>query len=535
MGMNADIDNVVVDRKRQFHKACGDYRLIAFGPKKWTFGWTVPILRMLLFYFQKPIGVLTTTAGRPVDLREVITVNSDIINNEFLLDTMLHFNRERIPERVVHAKGTAALGYFIVTHDISKYTKADVFNGIGKKTPVIGRFSTAIQGSGGPDVAKELKGLGVKFITKEGNLDLLCLNAPVYLYRDPLYFNSQFHAFKRNPRTNVFDPTMTWEFVTNRPETLHAFFYLNSDLGIPKSYRHMDIFPIHTYELNNKNGDRYFVRFNFRTDQGIKNLTSAQLLNATIDLDFYTRDLYNAIYRNKYPSWTLELDIMAFDDIIHLDYNPFDVSRLWKKGTYHTVEVGQLVFDKNPNNMFKVAEVSAFNPGSLVPGIPGPVDILFKGRRLFYRDTQNYRLGVNHNNVEVNKPLYAKTYTRDGVVPVGDNMRDAPNIYPNSYNGPEPIVDDSLPSKKILILESSAVDLEPVADFYNRVLTDEGQRQRLVDTLSETLATVVLDIQKKALKLLTLIDKDLGRRVRATMKGVIANNIALQHQADKDD
>ncbi|KAL0842332.1 hypothetical protein ABMA28_014457 [Loxostege sticticalis] len=466
----------------------------------------------------KPIGVLTTTAGRPVELRETVTVNSELISNEFLLDTMMHFDQERVPERVAHAKGTAAFGYFEVTHDISEYTKADVFNGIGRKTPLLVRFSTGIQSLGGPDVSREQKGLAIKFYTKDGNFDLLCLQTPVYFYTDPLYFNSLIHALKRNPNTNLFDETSKWDFIIQRPKVLHTHLWTQSDYGIATSYRNMDFFPIHTYELSNRKGNRYYVRFNFRTEQGLRNLSDVGIAEPSRDTDYYNRDLYNAIGNKSYPSWRLELDVMNSDEIRHLDYNPFDVSRQWKTGTYHTVQVGRLVLNKNPDNIFKVSELSAFNPGSLVPGIPGPVDFLFKSRRLFYRDTQNYRLRVNHNNIDVNQPLYAKTYTRDGLPPVNDNMRDAPNYYPNSFNGPEPVVDESQPWKRLIIFESNAVDLEPHSHFYNHVLTDDGQRQRLADVLAESLAAVTQPVQRKALKLLALVDKDLGKRVKAGLK-----------------
>ncbi|XP_028163424.1 catalase-like [Ostrinia furnacalis] len=481
----------------------------------------------------KPIGVLTTTAGRPVEVRETITLNSDIIANEYLLDSMLHFVREKVPERMVHAKGTAAFGYFEVTHDISKYTKAEVFNGVGKKTPLVVRMSTAIQSLGGPDVSRELKGMAIKFYTKEGNLDLLCLQTPVYLYNDPLFFQSQVHAFKRNPATNVFDRTTIWDFLTKRPSAFNTFFWTQSDFGIPSSYRNMDAFPIHTYEVNNKKGDRYYIRFNFRTEQGLSNLTSVGVANASQDIDYYTRDLYNAIANKEYPSWRLEIDIMTQDGIKNLDFNPFDVTRLWKNGTYHTIEVGRLILNKNPDNFFKVSDVSAFNPASLVPGIPGPVDTLFKGRRLFYRSTQNYRLGINHNNVDVNMPFYAKTYTRDGVAPVNENMRDAPNYFPNSFSGPEAVVDESKPWKRLLVLDSNAVDLSQPKHFYNHVLTNVGQRQRLADVFAMQLATVTQPIQRRALKMLTLIDKDLGNRVRVGVRAAIANLASQQTRKPK--
>ncbi|KAL4720227.1 hypothetical protein ACJJTC_013145 [Scirpophaga incertulas] len=480
-------------------------------------------LQVCEFKKEHPIpAMLTTTAGRPIDLRETITVNSELFSKEMLLDTMLNFDRERIPERVVHAKGTAALGYFEVTHDVSHYTKADVFNGVGKKTPLVVRFSTALQSLGGPDVSKEFKGFAVKFYTSEGNLDLLCLQSPVYLYRDPLFFNFLVHTFKRNPATNLFDTTTIWDFITTRPTTLHSFLWTDSDFGIPRSYRHMDAFPIHVYEINNKKGDIFYVKFNFRTEQGLQSLTSEQLPIARQDIDYYNRDLYNSIANHTYPSWRLEMDVMTLENIKKLNYDPFDVSRQWENGTYYTVQIGRVVLNKNPDNYFKTAELSVFNPASLVPGIPGPLDFLFKGRRVFYRDTQNYRVGKNHNKVKVNKPLYAKTYTRDGRPPVLENMRDTPNYYPNSFNGPQPIVDPSLPSRRLVVFESNAVDLGPPANFYNHVLTNDAQRQRLANSVAQSLSTTIEPIRGRALTLLSLVDKDLIRRVRAALTALSA-------------
>ncbi|XP_026757804.1 catalase-like [Galleria mellonella] len=488
-----------------------------------------PVQRQLLdFKLQhpEPVGILTTTAGRPVDIRETITLNNDgLTSNEYLLDHMLHFDAERIPERVVHAKGAGAFGYFEVTHDVSQYTKADVFNVIGKRTPVAVRFSTALASKGGNDLSRELKGFTVKFYTNEGNLDLLGLNIPVYFYADPILFSAFIHAFKKNPRTDLFDSTARWDFMVLKPSVLHALFWIFSDYGIPNGYRKMDGFPIHVYELCNEHGDRYYAKFNFRTEQGFENLTTAEAAAISAeDLDYGIRDLYNNIALNNFPSWRLEMDIMSLHDITNIDYNPFDVTRLWKNGTYHTVQIGRLVLDRNPDNVFKDVEKSAFNPGNLVSGITGSPDTLFKGRKLFYRDTLNYRLGTNHNKIDVNAPKYLKTYNRDGVAPVEDNMKDAPNYYPNTFNGPVPIVDESRPKQRMIVFESNAVDLQPHSDFYIYVLSDEGQRQRFIDNIVLTLVPVVPKVRERALNLLTLIHSELGRRVRAGVTAAIAIN-----------
>lgn len=483
-------------------------------------------LREVLF-FQTPIGLWTTSAGKPAEIRDTVSINSDLFSNPLHLDLTMHFDAERIPERVIYAKGTGAHGHFIVTNDVSKYTKADLFNGVGKKTPLFVRFSQGLQSLGGSDLARGLKGMAVKFYTKDGNFDIIGVQTPVYLYRDPLYFGSLVRSFKKNPKTNLIDVTSRWDFLTMVPSSLHGYLWTQSDYGVPDGYRKMDIFPVHTYELNNKHGDRYYVRFNFRTEQGLANLTSAQAAElAGRDPDYYTRDLYNAIERKDYPSWQLEMDVMSLHDIKSIDYDPFDLTRQWKRGTYRTIQIGRLVLTENPINHFRVVEHSAFNPGNLVPGIPGPVDYVFKARRLFYQHSQSHRLGINFNNIEVNEPIHALTYNRDGPPPLGKNMMDAPNYYPNSFNGPIPYVDESQPSEKLLLLQSNAIDLEPHSDFYNNVLKTEDERQRMVDNIAGSLLSVTSPVLQRVINFMHLIDPDLGKRV--TLAFEIARAAARQ-------
>ncbi|CAD0201892.1 unnamed protein product [Chrysodeixis includens] len=479
-------------------------------------------------YIELPIGLWTKSSGEPTEIRDILTVNTDQFNNQLLLDSLTTFDAERIPERVVHAKGTGAFGYFIVTNDVSKYTYADLFNGIGKKTPLNVRFSTSVQNLGGNDLGRELKGMAVKFYTKQGNLDLLCLQTPVYLYRDPVLFQHQVHAVKRNPQTGLFNNR--WDFVVYRPIQTHALFWTLADYGVPDGYRKMDSFPIHTYELANKHGETHYVRFNFRTEQGFSAITRAQAAQIQ-DPDYFNRDLFNAIGSGNYPAWRLEMDVMTAHDIQTVDYDPFDVTRLWKNGTFTTVEIGRLILNKNVENQFRDVELGAYNPANLVPGIPGPVDFLFRGRRSFYRDTQNYRIGTNHNKVLVNMPLYAKTYNRDGKPPVLLNMRNAPNYYPNSYSGPIPYVDEKRPKKKLQVLESNAVDLQPVSYFYNHVLESEAHRQRFIENLVASLEPVTPPTLQKVIKLMYLIDPDLGRRVAIGLEVAYAQRAAEQAAA----
>lgn len=457
--------------------------------------------------------MLTTSAGEPVEIRDSNTINSDLFANQYNTDVSTHLDGERIPERVVHAKGVGAFGYFEVTNDVSKYTSADVFNGIGKKTPVVTRFSISLQSSGGTDLGHDNRGLAVKFYTNEGNLDLLALQIPVYSYRDPLDFINFIHAFRRNPRTNIYDLTQSWDFITLRPAAFNAILWLQSDYGSPDGYRKMDAFPIQTFELNNKHGEKFYAKFNFRTEQGLANLTTVQnRAISPIDADYFNRDLYNAIEEKNYPEWRLELDIMTEEDVKKANFNPFDVINLWKKGTYRTVTIGRLVLDQTVENNFADIEQTAFNPANLVPGIPGPIDFMFKCRRLSYKDSQNYRLGVNHNKIGVNAAKYAKTYNRDGVPPLSSNMKDAPNYFPNTYNGPIPYVDESRPDRTLMVMESNAVDFEEPAYFYNHVIKDDAHRQRLANNLAITLQPVLPNIARRAIKMLSMINKGLGKR-----------------------
>ncbi|KAI8441510.1 hypothetical protein MSG28_015098 [Choristoneura fumiferana] len=480
-----------------------------------------PASRQLLDFklrHPKPIGVLTTSAGMPVEVRDTVSLNTDVFDNAYFYDQQTSIDQEPIPERTVHAKGAGAYGYFEVTNDVSKYTSADVFNGIGKRTPVAVRFSLQVQDIGGVDLSRETHGLVAKFYTQEGNLDLLGLSFPVYLYRDPNGFTPIVHSFKRNPQTHLYDATARLNAVTLIPDSLPTLLWLFSDYGIVNGYRKFDVFPIHTYELSNKHGESHYVRFNFRTEQGLEFLTdeAASALRSQ-DPDYSERDLFNAISTGNFPSWRLDIDVMSEHQVKNLHYNPFDVTRMWENGTYHTVTIGRLVLNKNPDNFFKDVEQAAYNPGNLVPGIPGPPDVMFRARRLAYRDAQNNRLGINHNNIKVNCPLQRKVYNRDGMPPVLDNMRDAPNYYQNSFNGPVPYVDVARPKNSLLIYDRNAVDLQVPADFYNKVLKTEGQKNRLAANLSRLIVRAIESVQKKILQLLTLIDRDLGHRVRTAL------------------
>lgn len=431
---------------------------------------------------------------------------------------MTHAVSERLPERIVHAKGAGAFGYFEVTHDVTHICNANLFEKVGKKTPIAIRFSPSLQERGGSDLTPESRGCGIKFYTEEGNFDIVGFNTPIYFYKDPGVFAHVVRSTKRNPSTNLVELSSEWDFINLRPENLHEFLWIFSDFGSPNGYRHMPCFGIHTYEVVNREGESHFIRFNFTTDQGIQSLTPEEAARLRVaDPDYFIRDLYNEIAKKNFPSWTLYIDILTKEDLKHADFEPFDVTRTWPRDRYKQLQVGRLVLNRNPTNAFAEIEKLALNPGNLVPGIVGPPDKLFQGRVIAYRDTQNHRLGFNHNNILVNQPLYAKTYNRDGAPPVGHNMKDIPNYYPNSFNGPMPTVDTTRPKERLVILESSAVDLTQPAWFYNDVL-NEGQRTRLITTLVTVLSFTMPSIQERTIGLLSKVNPDLGNRVRVGLQ-----------------
>ncbi|KAI5637708.1 catalase domain-containing protein [Phthorimaea operculella] len=495
-----------------------------------TDAFALPSVRQLLNFrleHPKPIGLLTIGSGAPTEIRDTITFNSDLLRSDFFFDRQSHLDGERIPIRVVQAKGTGAWGYFEVTHDVSKYTKADVFNGIGKKTPALARLSVGGTGTAGPDLGNDLKDLAVKLYTKEGNLDFLNLQLNFFAFKDPILFQDFVHAFdRRNVRSNLRDPTMIFDLAVLRPFALAAVLYLFSDLAVPDGFDHTDYFPIHTYELMNEHDDRWYARFNWRTERGRRYLTRDEI-RLIRDQDYLTRKLYNNIENGTYPVWRLEMDVMSLKDIQAADYNPFDVTRPLKEGTYKTVPIGRLVLNRTPENQFRDIEMAAFNPANLVPGIPGPVDTLFRGRRFAYKDTQNYRLGRNHLKTGINAPYYAKSYKRDGLPPVLDNGKDSPTYYPNAFNGPVPVVDEDRPKEYLQILESNAVDLQIAADFYEKTLPDDSSRQRLANTLAENLAETVQSLQKRVLRLFSLASPDLAQRVAIALQAANAEAAAI--------
>ncbi len=406
---------------------------------------------------------LTTNAGAPVaDNQNVLTAGKrgpQLLQDVWFLEKLAHFDREVIPERRMHAKGSGAYGTFTVTHNITKYTQAKIFSKIGKKTDMFVRFSTVAGERGAADAERDIRGFAMKFYTDEGNWDLVGNNTPVFFLRDPLKFPDLNHAVKRDPRTNLRSALNNWDFWTSLPEALHQVTIVMSDRGIPYSYRHMHGFGSHTFSLINGKNQRFWVKFHFRTQQGIKNMTD-QESEAAIGKcrETHQRDLYESIEKKDFPKWTLFIQVMPEKDAAKCPYNPFDLSKVWFHKDYPMIEVGEFELNKNPENYFAEVEQSAFNPASIVPGIGFSPDKMLQGRLFSYGDAQRYRLGVNHHLIPVNKarcPFHS--YHRDGAMRVDGNYGSTLGYEPNSFGEWQEQPDFREP----------ALSLEGAADHWN--------------------------------------------------------------------
>jgi catalase len=385
---------------------------------------------------------MTTDAGRPVgDNQNSLTVGprGPVVFEDFLLfEKMAHFNRERIPERVVHAKGSGAYGYFVCNNaDIQKFTSAKLFS-VGKKTPTFLRFSTVGGEKGSADTERDPRGFALKFYTEEGNWDMVGNNTPVFFIRDPLKFGDFIHTQKRDPETNLKSPTMMWDFWSLSPESLHQVTILFSDRGTPDGYRHMDGFSSHTFSLMNSNNELFYVKWHFKNKQRIKNFTREEADEMRgKDPDYAQRDLFNAIAKGDFPKWRVCLQIMPEKEAETYPINPFDLTKVWPHGDYPLVEVGELVLDRNPVNYFEEVEQAAFEPKNIVPGMGYSPDKMLQARLISYPDAHRYRLGVNYDSLPVNKPQCPyHTYNRDGAMRFEGNGGSAVNYEPNSFDGP---------------------------------------------------------------------------------------------------
>ncbi len=383
-------------------------------------------------------NALTTSAGAPVaDNTNSVTAGSRggmMLQNPWFLEKLAHFDREVIPERRMHAKGSGAFGTFTVTHDITRYTRAKLFSAIGKKTEVFVRLSTVAGERGAADAERDIRGFAIKFYTEEGNWDLVGNNTPVFFLRDPLRFPDLNHVVKRNPRTNMHSAQDNWDFWSMLPEALHQVTITMSDRGIPLSYRHMHGFGSHTYSMVNAENKRVWVKYHWRSQQGIRNLTdreAAELIGR--DRESHQRDLYEAIDRGDFPRWDFCIQVMTEEQARAHHENPFDISKVWKHKDFPLIPVGVLELNRNPENYFAEVEQAAFNPANIVPGVGLSPDKLLQGRIFSYGDAQRYRLGVNHMSIPVNAPKCpVHAYHRDGQMRVDGNHGSTLSYQPNS-------------------------------------------------------------------------------------------------------
>jgi catalase len=413
---------------------------------------------------------LTTASGRPyTEFENSETVGPRgpiLLQDYFLHEDMAHFNRERIPERVVHAKGTGAFGTFTVTHDITKYTRAKIFSKIGKETKMFARFSTVGGEKGSADTERDPRGFALKFYTEDGNWDLVGNNTPVFFIKDPKKFSHFIHTQKRDPQTNCKSLTMVWDFWSLNPESLHQVMILMSDRGTPFSYRNMDGFGSHTYSMINKHNERVWVKFHFKNLQGIKNFTNAKAVEMKgKDPDHAQRDLVDAIARKDFPQWALRIQVMTEDEAKEFKWNPFDLTKVWPHKDFPLIDVGVMELNEIPQNYFRDVEQSAFAPAHVVDGIGYSPDKMLQGRLLSYPDAQRYRLGVNYEQIPVNKcPYVVANYQRDGKMQVGDNGNSDPNYRPNSFDD---IITDEAYREPRMELESN------IAGWYDRNENDD--------------------------------------------------------------
>ncbi|NUT50471.1 MAG: catalase [Saccharothrix sp.] len=471
----------------------------------------------------------TNNAGIPVasdDHSLTLGANGPILlQDHYLIEKNAQFNRERVPERVVHAKGGGAFGYFETTEDVSRFTKAALFQP-GVKTETLLRFSTVAGELGSPDTWRDPRGFALKFYTTQGNYDLVGNNTPVFFLRDPIKFPDFIRSQKRRADTGRRDHDMQWDFWTLQPQTAHQVTWLMGDRGIPRTWRHQNGYGSHTYLWENAAGERFWVKYHFKTDQGIENLTSDEAAKvAGEDADAHRADLWHAIERGEFPSWTLHVQVMPYGDAATYRFNPFDLTKVWPHADYPLIKVGKLVLDRNPSDYFAEIEQAAFEPTNLVPGIGTSPDKMLIGRIFSYPDAHRYRIGTNYNELPVNRPKSpVNSYSKDGAMRHA-NASD-PVYAPNSYGGPHAAASAAGEVASAYGVEDevtrSAYKLHAEDDDWGqagtliREVMDAGQRERLVQTViahaSNGVSEPVLD---RVFEYWRNIDKETGDKIAA--------------------
>jgi catalase len=469
---------------------------------------------------------LTNNFGAPLpDNEHALTAGERgpvLMQDYLLVEKIAHFDRERIPERVVHAKGAGAFGYFEATADMSSYTRAHLFGEAGRKTPVLVRFSTVGGEKGSADADRDPRGFAIKFYTAEGNYDLVGNNTPVFFIRDPFKFPDMVHTHKRNPQSNLKDPDAFWDFFSRSPESTHMVTILFSDRGIPRSYREMHGFGSHTFKWVDAAGNACWVKYHFKTEAGVANLTAEQASAVVArDPDHATRDLFEHIRAKGVASWKAYVQIMPLADADTYRYDPFDVTKVWRYKDYPLIPIGRLVLDRNPENFFAEIEQAAFSPTNFVPGIEPSPDKLLQGRLFSYPDTQRHRLGANYALIPVNCPHAGaiRNYQRDGAMRIDRNGGASANYSPNGRGGavPDPRAAEAraplqgMTGRAEYPKAGRADDFEQAGLLYRVMREDE--RARLVANIAGHLGGAGKEVQQRQVQHFTAADEEYGARV----------------------
>ena len=467
---------------------------------------------------------LTTAWGSPVaDDQNSITAGERgpiLMEDVHLLQKLAHFNRERIPERVVHAKGAGAHGYFEVTNDVTKYTRAKFLSEVGKKTDLFIRLSTVGGEKGSADTARDPRGFAIKFYTEEGNYDMVGNNTPVFFIRDTIKFPDFIHTQKRHPVSNLPDADMFWDFLSLTPESIHQVTVLFSDRGTPYGFRNMNGYSSHTYMWYNEKGEHFWVQYHFKTEQGIKNFTRQEASEmAGKDPDHATRDLHDAIEKGDYPSWRLEVQIMPPEDAKTYRFDPFDITKVWPHADYPPIVVGRMVLNRNPENYFVETEQAAFSPGNFVPGIGPSPDKMLQGRLFAYHDTARHRLGPNYEQLPINRAKAGtNSYQRDASMRQNLDKDGYPHYYPNSFNGPVPDPSAAEPPIDVMGQAARHAPAYPQDDFvqagvlFSKVMTDTD-RDNLVGNIVAHLGNAQKRIQLRQCAIFFKAHEEYGSRV----------------------
>ena len=476
------------------------------------------------------IANLTHATGAPVaDNVNIMTAGPRgpaLLQDIWLIEKLAHFDREVIPERRMHAKGAGAHGMFTVTHDITRYTKAKIFSEIGKKTPMFARFSTVAGERGAADAERDIRGFALKFYTEEGNWDMVGNNTPVFFFRDPLRFSDLNHAIKRDPRTGLRSADNNWDFWSLLPEALHQVTIVMSERGIPRTFRHMHGFSSHTYSLINANNQRTWIKMHFRSQQGIENLTDDEAVTLVgKDRETHHRDLFESIERGDFPKWTMFIQVMNDAQAKAFRFNPFDLTKVWPKGQFPLIEVGQFELNRNPENFFAETEQSAFSPANVVPGIGFSPDKMLQARLFSYGDTQRYRLGVNFNHIPINAPQCPfHSYHRDGKMRTDGNLGRTATYFPNSLGEWR---DQENLNEPPLDLDGAAAhwDHRVDDDHYQQPgdlfrMMDQDQRQTLFENTARQICAAHPQIQERHIANCMKADPGYGMGVRTALAGL---------------